>query len=180
MKWNLETRKIKDLHEYAKNPRTLSNEQGKHLQKSLTKFGQCEPIVINQDGTIVGGHQRLRTLQKMGKKKVDVYVPDTPLTEEEVQELNIRLNKNVGDWDSDVLGNSWDPNDLVDWGFSMEDLHLEQLPETEETESNQEPKRCSMNIKFADVGHLQEAENRIATIVDEYEGSSYKVKVTGG
>ena len=111
---------------------------------------------------------------------MDVYVPDTPLTEEEVQELNIRLNKNVGNWDFDVLGNSWDPNDLVDWGFSMEDLHLEQLPETEETESNQEPKSCSMNIKFTYIGHLQEAENRIATIVDEYEGSSYKVKVTGG
>lgn len=178
MKWNLETRKIKDLHEYAKNPRTLSKEQGKHLQESLTKFGQCEPIVINQDGTIVGGHQRLRTLRKMGEKAVDVYVPDTALTEKEVEELNIRLNKNTGSFDYDMLGNAWDPGDLVDWGFSMEELHLESLPGTEESESDQEPQKCSMKIQFANAGHLQEAENRIATIVDEYAGSSYKVKVT--
>lgn len=178
MKWNRETRKIKDLHEYAKNPRTLSKEQGKLLQESLTKFGQCEPLVINTDGTIVGGHQRLRTLRKMGTKEVDVYVPDTTLTEKEVEELCIRLNKNVGSWDFDMLGNAWDPSDLVDWGFDMEELHLEELPGSEESESNQEPKICSMNIKFANIGHLQEAEDRISLIVDEYTGASYKVKIT--
>lgn len=134
MKWNLETRKIKDLHEYAKNPRTLSKEQGKNLQKSLTKFGQCEPIVINQDGTIVGGHQRLRTLQKMGKKKVDVYVPDTPLTEEEVQELNIRLN-HTGSWDWDILANSWNIHDILEWGFTEKYLGLDF--ESKEKENNE-------------------------------------------
>ncbi len=34
-----------------------------------------------------------------------------------------------------------------------------------------------MTIKFADEAHLQEAESQIATIVDAFEGASYKVRV---
>lgn len=169
---------MKDLHEYARNARRLSKHDAAHLQESLTKFGQCEPIVINYDGTIIGGHQRLRTMRKMGHKQVDVYVPDKPLTEKEVEELNIRLNRNNGEWDWDMLGNAWDPHDLVEWGFTQEELHLEELPAKEGSEGSEGGgKSCTMTITFNDAGHLQEAENRIALIVDEYEGARYKVKV---
>lgn len=125
MKWKLEKRKIKDLYEYAKNARKLSKEQGDQLQISIDKFGQCEPIVINADDVIIGGHQRLKTMRKMGYKEVDVYVPDEPLTDKEVQELNIRLNKNVGSWDWDILANSWEVDDLQEWGFSSKELELD-------------------------------------------------------
>lgn len=178
MKWKLEKRKVKDLYEYAKNARSLSKEQAAHLHASIDKFGQCEPIVITTDDVIIGGHQRLRTMRKMGYKEVDVYVPDSPLSEKEVEELNIRLNKNTGDWDWDMLGNAWDPEDLVEWGFTMDELHLEEIPSDEGGGDEESPsQKCSMTIHFQDVGHLQEAENRIATIVDEYAGSSYKVKI---
>jgi len=178
MKWTLEKRKASELHEYARNARRLSKHDAAHLQQSIDTFGQCEPLVINSDNTIIGGHQRLRTMRKMGIKEVDVYVPDQPLSEKQVEELNIRLNRNNGDWDWDMLGNAWDPTDLVEWGFTMEEMHLEQMPDKEGGEGGDSPaKSCSMNIHFADVGHLQEAENRIAAIVDEYEGARYKVKV---
>jgi hypothetical protein len=178
MKWKHEKRKIKDLYELAKNARKLTKEQAAHLYTSIDKFGQCEPIVINTDDVIIGGHQRLRTMRKMGYKEVDVYVPDTPLNSKEVEELNIRLNKNSGDWDWDILGNAWDPEDLLEWGFTMEDLHLEELPPSEGGEGEDSPpKKCSMTIHFIDVGHLQEAENNIAPIVESYVGATYKVKV---
>lgn len=179
MKWTLEKRKLDEIHEYAKNARYLKKIDAAQLHESINKFGQCEPLVINIDGTLIGGHQRLRTMKKMGYKEIDVYVPDIELNEKEVEELNIRLNKNTGDWDHDMLANAWDPGDLVDWGFSMEELHLEQLPDKEINEDGQEPvnKSCTMNIRFLDVGHLQEAENRISVIIDEYEGATYKVKV---
>ncbi len=178
MKWKLEKRKVKDLYEYTKNPRTLSKEQAAHLHSSLDKFGQCEPIVINSDNIIIGGHQRLRTMRKMGYKEVDVYVPDSPLSEKEVEELNIRLNKNSGDWDWDMLGNAWDENDLIEWGFTEKEMHIEDIESSgEEAGEGPANKSCSMTIKFMDVGHLQEAENKIATIVDAYPGSSYKIKV---
>jgi len=125
MKWFLEKRKISELHEYAKNPRILKKNDAEHLQKSLSKFGQCEPIVINIDGTIIGGHQRLRTMRKLKYKEVDVYVPNTALTDKEVEELNIRLNKNTGDFDFDILANAWELDDLIDWGFKPEDFDLD-------------------------------------------------------
>ena len=175
MKWALKKKKVKDLHEYLKNPRTLSKDQAAHLHESIDKFGQCEPVVINIDGTIIGGHQRVRTMRKMGYKEIDVYVPDEPLNDKEIEELNIRLNRNVGDWDWDVLANAWDPIDLVEWGFTEKDLHME---EVEGSESGEEPpKKCSMTITFMDVGHLQEAENDIRTIADAYPGSVCSVKV---
>ena len=175
--WKLEKRLIKDLHFNEKNPRKLNKSDAQQLQRSIEKFGVCEPIVINWNGTIIGGHQRVRTLSKMGHKEVDVYLPDAPLSEEEENELNIRLNKNSGDWDFDILANSWDPNDLVEWGFTMEELHLESLPPSEEEEEQKLARNCSMTITFMDAGHLQEAENQISTIVDSYPGASYKVKV---
>jgi len=177
MKWNLQTRKIKELYANESNPRKLSKSDALQLERSLNKFGVCEPIVINCDGAIIGGHQRVRSLKKMGHKEVEVYVPGVPLSEEEASELNIRLNKNSGDWDYDILANCWDPVDLVDWGFTMEELHLESMPGEDEGDEQVPPKKATMTISFMDAGHLQEAENQIATIVDAYTGATYKVKV---
>ena len=174
--WSTEKRLIKDLIFNEKNPRKMSKTDAQHLQKSMEKFGVCEPIVINWNGVIIGGHQRARTLRKMGHKEVDVCLPSTPLSEKEADELNIRLNKNSGDWDFDILGNSWDASDLTDWGFTLDELHLESLP-SQDTEEGEIKQKATMNITFADSSHLQEAENKISTIVDEYEGAFYKVRV---
>ena len=94
MEWQRESREIKSLHENPHNPRSLSKIQGDELKNSLSKFGQCEPIVIQPDGTIIGGHQRYRVLKKMGAKNIYTYVPSEPLSEREIKELTIRLNKN--------------------------------------------------------------------------------------
>lgn len=177
MEWKLEKRKLSELHANEKNPRKLCKSDAQQLQRSIEKFGVCEPIVINWDGTIIGGHQRVRTLKKLGYEEVEVYLPFSPLSEEEANELNIRLNKNSGDWDFDMLANAWNPEDLVEWGFSMEELHLECLPPSEESDEQTPPQKATMTITFMDSGHLQEAENEIATIVDAYAGASYKVKV---
>lgn len=174
MKWNLERRKIKQLKEFAKNARRLSKHDAAHLEESLSKFGQCEPIVISQDNVIIGGHQRLRTLRKMGYKEVDVYVSDTPLDEKEIEELNIRLNRNAGEWDWDVLANDWDQVDLSNYGFTDSELFLGD--QEGQVEEEKKKNKCSMAITFATPEDLQEAENRIATIVTEYPGAHYKVR----
>jgi len=124
MKWKLEKRLIKDLRQHARNPRKLEKHDAEHLKASIKRFGQCEPLVINSDDTVIGGHQRMRTLQKLGYKEVDVYVPDEPLTDREVDELNIRLNRNNGSWDFDMLANAWELDDLFDWGFTEGEFGL--------------------------------------------------------
>ena len=176
VKWSLETRKIKDLKENPKNPRRMSKEQALHLEVSIAKFGLCEPVVINCDGLIIGGHQRVRTLKKMGKKEVDVYVPHEMLDDKKADELNIRLNKNSGDFDFDILANNWDAEELIEWGFTPEELHLDLL-DCDEPEEKEKSGKANMQITFLSSEHLQDAENKISEIVDRYQGATYKIKI---
>jgi ParB-like chromosome segregation protein Spo0J len=142
--WKIEKRAIKDIRENPINPRQLTKDQEKQLATSIEKFGQCEPLVINTDGFLIGGHQRLRILKKQKEKEADVYVPTRTLSEREVQELNIRLNKNVGSWDFDILANAWDTEDLIEWGFTSQELEYDvtTVEKSEEEEVKNKQKTC--------------------------------------
>jgi len=174
MKWTLQKKLLSELVENECNPRKMTKVQAEHLQESISKFGLCEPIVVNTDNSVIGGHQRLKTLKKLGYKEVDVYVPQEALSKQQTDELNIRLNKNVGEWDFDLLANHFEQDDLLSWGFSNSDLHLEQ---NNEEKQPQDTNKSKMIITFSSPEQLQEAENRISVIVDEYLGATYKLKV---
>jgi ParB-like chromosome segregation protein Spo0J len=105
IEWSLKKFKVKDLQEYAKNPRSLSRGQADQLKESISKFGLIDKPVCTQDGLIIGGHARKKILEKLGIKEVDCYVPNKELDEREIEELNIRLNKNGGEFDFDILAN---------------------------------------------------------------------------
>lgn len=94
------------------------------------------------------------------------------LSQSAIDELTIRLNKNSGSFDFDLLANGYDPQDLVNWGFDMEELHLESIPEQTEP-----PKTCQLTAKFENEDDLRQAEVQIAAIIDLYASASYKVKV---
>lgn len=120
--WSLETKKIKDLKPYEKNPRYITEESATHLKKSLDRFGMIDKPIINADMRIIGGHQRISLLKGDKIKTVECWIPDRLLNEEEVEELNIRLNKNQGAFDYDILANQFETLDLLNYGFSEEDL----------------------------------------------------------
>ena len=120
--WNIEKRSLRDLKGHPKNPRRISRENADQLKNSLEKFGTIDKPCINTDNTVIGGHQRIAILKKLGYKEIEVYVPDRTLEDEEVDELCIRLNKNVGEWDFDMLANEWDVGGLIECGFTLEDL----------------------------------------------------------
>jgi len=127
--WHNEKRKIKDLIPYVANPRQITERQAKDLRESLERFGIADPGVINTDNTIIGGHRRKIILESlMGVDpnfEIDVRVPDRELSIDEVRELNIRLNKNTGEWDFDILANNFELDDLLEWGFERSDLDLD-------------------------------------------------------
>jgi len=127
--WHNEKRRIKDLVPYVANPRQITDKQAKDLKASLDKFGVADPIIINTDNTIIGGHQRKKILETlMGVDpdfEIDVRVPDRELTIDEARELNVRLNKNVAEWNVDILANNFELDDLLDWGFEKSDLDLD-------------------------------------------------------
>jgi len=103
------------------NPRQISTKQYNDLKKSIEKFSLVDPIIINKDMTVIGGHQRLKICKELKHTEIDCVVLD--LSKEDERELNIRLNKNTGDWDFDLLSN-FDIDELVDWGFKHIDLDI--------------------------------------------------------
>ena len=128
--WHTESRRINDLKPHPHNPRRMTKEQKAALQDSLDRFGLIDKPIITIDGQIIGGHQRIRILKEQGQKEVECNVPDRAMTEQEIDELLIRLNKNTGEWQFDDLANNFDVQDLFDWGFSADDLHVNEKDES--------------------------------------------------
>ncbi len=136
--WKTEKRKISELKEWEINPRTATDQQAAELTKSLDKFNVADPIIINTDNQIIGGHFRYRILKQKGTETVDVRIPDRKLNNKEVKELGIRLNKNTGDWDFDLLSEHFTSDDLAGWGFEKEELDFYDDFEVKEDEFDAE------------------------------------------
>lgn len=86
------------------------------IKNSIMEFGYVDPIIINTDDTIIGGHQRLKVLKDLGYTEVDCVVIEIDKTKEKA--LNIALNKISGDWDVALLKELVD--DLQDSNFDIE------------------------------------------------------------
>ncbi len=133
------------------NPRQLTKDQHSQLKDSIKRFGLVDPLIINKnkdrENILVGGHQRLRIAKELGIKTIPCVEVDLPLDQE--KELNIRLNKNVGEWDYDSLANYFDASELTDWGFTDDELQFyeeepekgliddDEIPEVEESITKQ-------------------------------------------
>jgi len=125
--------KSNDLIMAEYNPRQLTKDQYSQLKDSITRFGLVDPLIVNKNkerkNILVGGHQRFKIAKEMGIDEIPCVEVDLTLDAE--KELNIRLNKNVGEWDYDALANYFDVGELTDWGFSNDEL---QFYEDEEKE----------------------------------------------
>jgi ParB-like chromosome segregation protein Spo0J len=122
--WSIQTKNIKDLKKYAKNPRKLTKEQFKQIKSSIDKFGLIEKPIINLDNTIISGHQRIEILKKDKIKTIECWVPDEQLHPDHEAELCLRMNRNHGEFDYDILANEFEVPQLIDYGFTIEELQL--------------------------------------------------------
>ena len=129
-------KQIDDLIFAEYNPRQLSDDQYKHLKDSISRFGLVDPIIINKNkdrkDIIIGGHQRVKVARTMGIDEVPCVEID--LTYDKEKELNVRLNKNTGDWDFDILGNLFELDNLLEWGFDDEEFLIDLEDEIKEEE----------------------------------------------
>ena len=89
---------IEQLKKAKYNPRIIDDKEMTALKKSIMKFGFVEPIVVNNDMTVIAGHQRLRACEELGKKEpVSAVIID--ISKKEEKALNLALNKISGTWD---------------------------------------------------------------------------------
>lgn len=106
------------------NPRKHSKEALLELKKSLARFGAVDPIILNgapnRMNVVIGGHMRLKALKELGEKTAPVVYINLPDIEKE-KELNIRLNKNTGEFDWEKLAD-FGEGFLKEVGFSSEEL----------------------------------------------------------
>lgn len=134
MKWIETEVKLGDLKPFEQNPRKISKEAFNRLVKSLEEDGYHQRILMNWDNTIVGGHQRIKALKRLGVKNSDlikVLKPEEELNPDEFLRINIRDNGEFGNYDVDMLANfSIEIEQLIDWGVP-EDLFGGMLGEEE-------------------------------------------------
>ena len=71
------------------------------IKNSIEEFGFADPLVVNSDMTIIGGHQRLTVAIALGYTEVPCAVVDVDKIREKA--LNIALNKITGAWDEQML-----------------------------------------------------------------------------
>lgn len=100
------------------NPRTINRKAYESLKKSLKDFPemkQLREIVVDENLTILGGHQRIHALKELGYS--DVTVKQVfGLTEKQKREFIIKDNTASGEWDTDIIANQWDVEELENWG----------------------------------------------------------------
>ncbi len=146
------------------NPRRWTADQEKKLTESIKRFGYVEPLLVNsapkRSNIVIGGHFRLAVGKKLGYKKLPVVYVNIPDIERE-KELNIRLNKNLGEFDYELLA-KFDEKFLANIGFDSEELdEIFEVPETpEQFDLNKELAKLDIKkitVKKGDVYRLGES-----------------------
>ena len=152
MKWHTEVRKLSELKEWDINPRTISQEEYKELKQSVEKLGNWDSLVINTDGTVIAGNQRLKVHKDNGDKEIEVRVPDKKLTEKEMKEIGLKSNRHSGEWDMDKLAEGFE--DVLE-ELGADDLMPEIVEEVEE-DDYEEPEDLETTVVLGDVYQLGE------------------------
>lgn len=126
---------VEDIKPAQYNPRMWSDEQSEALTESISRFGLVDPLICNgapkRKNILIGGHFRLEIAKKLGYTEVPIVYINIPDVEKE-KELNLRLNKNTGSFDVDLL-TEFDESFLSEIGFSSEEIddifQIEPTPE---------------------------------------------------
>lgn len=115
---------IKELNPAPYNPRKWNDQSTAQLTESIKRFGLVDPIIVNsatnRTNIVIGGHFRLKVAKDLGFSEVPVVYVDIP-DEAKEKELNLRLNRNTGEWDFELL-KELDIDLLLDVGFDDTDL----------------------------------------------------------
>lgn len=125
--------KISNLKFAEYNPRIITKEEFEGLKASLKTFGVVDPIIINKDYTIIGGHQRTRAWQELGHETIPCNVVE--LGKKLEKKLNVVLNSHAisGKYDELKLAEILEELKLDEDYF---DLRLDSLEQLDLSENN--------------------------------------------
>jgi len=133
--------KLSSIKPNPDNPRVIRDEKFQKLKQSIQDFPKMmclRPMVIDDQGMILGGNMRLKALQDLGFKEVpqEWVKQAAELTEEEKNRFIIADNVGYGDWQWDMLNSSWDIDQLAEWGLDLPEF--ETANQIDYSDKNQE------------------------------------------
>ena len=154
------------------NPRAISKHDFNQLKKSVERFGFVDPLIINSNpkrkGIIIGGHMRHKVAIALKIKEIPCI--EINLSEAKEQELNIRLNRNKGEFDWDKLANIYDQKDLKEYGFTNFELSFFDLSEPQ---NKKESITLTTTFKMDEMSSFEALKQYIKD-----KGYNYKVKMS--
>lgn len=141
-----ETVKISDLKEYPNNAKIHTQEQIDQIIKSISDYGNNDPIGIDENNMILEGHGRYLALKQLGVEEVPV-IRITHLNEKEKREyilVHNKTNQNTG-FDLDILELELEDLDLSFYDFDVK--AVDEITNTSE-EYDIEKFEDKMTLKF--------------------------------
>lgn len=136
--------KRENLHEWDKNPRSVTEGGRKRLKKYLKEYGQFKALLVIPDGTILGGNKRLGVFE-----------------EEKIDEIWISFvqPKNL----SEMIGISLADNDTI--GFYIETELNKLLDEAKDLNRTDFNVAIAENVSAAGIGQTNKINHQ-----DEWSG----------
>lgn len=133
-----------------KNPRSIKDAKFQKLVANLTaypKLLEIRPIVVDDNGVILGGNMRYKAAVHLGWKDIPT-INASDLSEEEQKAFIVLDNQDFGEWDFNVLNTEFNPEDLVRLGFEPAELGI----------SLEEPKFIAGNNDEVNIGNEEDFE----------------------
>lgn len=118
---NLKGFAVKDIKPNPLNPRFIRDKKFQDLKTSIQDLPEMlslREIVVDENYIVLGGNMRLKALKDLKYKTTDVVVWKG-LSDIEKKEFIVKDNANYGNWDWDILANSFDEKDLKRFGLNV-------------------------------------------------------------
>lgn len=135
----MEYRKLSELKKLENNPRTITKKDMDVLVKSIKDnkdYFEARPLILSDrtgELVIIAGNQRYEAARTLGLEEVPTFLLSN-LTERREREITIRDNVSNGKFDPDIIANSWDIEELKEWGVS--DFNFPGLDDEQKSDSD--------------------------------------------
>jgi hypothetical protein len=150
---------ITQIKPNPENPRIIKDHKFKQLVESIKSFPQMlelRPIVIDENNVVLGGNMRLKACIEAGLTDVPV-VQAKDLTDLQKKEFIVKDNVGYGEWDWEDLANSWDVEQITDWGLDINgfDVNANELSDEFSLPSGDKSPFQQMTFTLADEQSIQ-------------------------
>jgi hypothetical protein len=173
------------------NPRFIRDSKYKKLLKSINESGafmELRPIIVDENMIILGGNMRYKACQELKMKDVhyDVFTREmadkmnekavlenrkTFTYEEYCNEFVIKDNVGFGEWEYDILANTWDQTKLEEWGLDIHtnsDINLEDF--FEENGDSEKDQKFKIILEYSETEFAE-----ITELFKKYKGSKEEI-----